>query len=162
MPPVKRILSSLLLAAGMLLVFTGLTAALGFTVPGMIASIGVMAALLYAGGVWFGPGAATAPAGAPASVVLFDRDLHIAAGPGAGFPLLARYPAALRPELEVRCRAALRGESTRFVCQIGGSRVVFEIAPIASATGIVVYGTLITTTGLSIPNVAPQPLTTVA
>jgi hypothetical protein len=50
----KRFLSSLLMTAGIGLVFYGLNSALGFTVPGMLASVAAIASLLYAGGALFG------------------------------------------------------------------------------------------------------------
>jgi hypothetical protein len=54
----KRLLSSLLMAAGIVLVFYGFNAALGFTLIGMFASLAAITALLYAGGVLFGSAAA--------------------------------------------------------------------------------------------------------
>jgi hypothetical protein len=50
----KYLLSSLLMAAGIVLVFYGFSSALGFTVTGTLASVAAIAALLYAGGVIFG------------------------------------------------------------------------------------------------------------
>ena len=52
---VKRIASAVLLGSGLLLVFLGLSSALGFTTSGMRASSGVIVALLYAGATWFAP-----------------------------------------------------------------------------------------------------------
>lgn len=49
-----RLISSLLMTAGIVLVFFGFNAALGFTLIGMIASLAAIAGLLYAGGVLFG------------------------------------------------------------------------------------------------------------
>jgi hypothetical protein len=162
MPHANRILSSVLLALGILLVFAGLSAAMGYTVPGMIASVGVIAALLYAGSVWFNtPPYVVAPAGAE-TVLVFDRELHVAAGPGAGAPLLPRFPAELRPEIEVRCWAALRGESHRFVCDARDARLIIETAPVASVTGVVLYGTLIVSKGITAPSVTGSPAATVA
>jgi hypothetical protein len=162
MLPANRLLSSVLLASGIVLVFAGLSAALGFTAPGMIASIAVITTLLYAGSVWFAtPPTLAIPAGAE-TVLVFDRELHVAAGPGAGTPLLTRFPPDLRPELEVRCSAALRGESHRFVCDSKDARLVFETAPVASVTGVVVFGTLIVSTGISAPSITGRPVTTVA
>lgn len=159
MTTLKRLLSSLLLASGLTLVFVGLSHALGFTVPGMIASIAVIGALLYAGGVWFGaPPGIPAPAGA-ATVLVFDRDLRVVTGPGTGAPLIKRFPAPLRPEIEMRCRAALRGESTQFTCELEGRRLLFDVSPVASASGAVLYGVLMTGAGPAIPAVqAPAPL----
>ena len=53
----KRLLSSFLMAAGIVLVFYGFTAALGFTIVGMFASLAAISSLLYAGGVLFGQAA---------------------------------------------------------------------------------------------------------
>jgi heme A synthase len=50
----KRLLSSLLMATGIVLVFYGINAALGFTVIGMFASLAAITSLLYAGAVLFG------------------------------------------------------------------------------------------------------------
>lgn len=50
----KRLLSSFLMATGIVLVFYGFNAALGFTVVGMFASLAAIASLLYAGAVLFG------------------------------------------------------------------------------------------------------------
>lgn len=162
MLPVNRVLSSVLLASGIVLAFAGLRAALGFTVPGLLASVAVIAALLYGGSLWFGPPPAVpAPAGGE-TVIVFDRELCVAAGPGTGSTVLARFPAALRPEIELRCRAALRGESARFVCAAGDVRLVVETAPLASVTGVVLYGTLITSEGISAPSLAPRPISPMA
>jgi hypothetical protein len=158
----KRLLSLLMLASGIALVFGGFNSALGFTLPGMVASLAAIAALLYAGSAWFGaPPAVPVPAGAD-TVIVFDRDLHIAAGPAYGTPLLNQFPPALRPEIEVRCRAALRGESTRFVCSVGSQRLVFDAAPVTSVTGVVLYGILIGAAGFAAPSLSAAPLSTTA
>ena len=162
MAPLNRILSSVLLAAGIVLVFTGLGAALGFTLPGVVASVSAIAALLYAGSTWFGPPPAVPLSlGAP-TVMVFDRDLRVTAGPGAGSGVLSQFPPAIRPEIEIRCRAALAGESTRFVCHTPAARLVIETAPLASTTGIVLYGTLVASSGIGAPTMMPRPLSTVA
>ncbi|HEX6974634.1 MAG TPA: hypothetical protein VF147_09540 [Vicinamibacterales bacterium] len=162
MARVKRLASSLLLATGIVLVFGGLTAALGFTPGGMIASVAVIAALLYAGAVWFGPAPpALAPAGAE-TVIVFDRSLHIAAGATPGTPLLSQFPAELRETIEAHCRAALAGEHSHFSAEIAGHYVAFDVAPIQTVAGAVFYGVLITGAGSAVPAVTPRPLTTVA
>jgi hypothetical protein len=162
MADVKRLASSVLLAAGIVLVFAGLSASLGFTVGGMVASIALIAALLYAGGSWFGAAPpAIAVAGAD-RVLVFDRTLHIAAGAAPGTPLLSQFPEPLRPEIEVRCRAALGGEHSHFACEHGGRRIQFEIAPVQPMAGAVLYGILIAGTGAPLAAVASRPLTTVA
>jgi hypothetical protein len=162
MPAVKRLMSSVLLAGGVLLVFTGMSASLGFTVPGVAAAVTAIAALLYAGSVWFGaPPAIPLPAGSQ-TVLVFDRDLRVTAGPGTGGSVTQQFPVALRPEVEARCRAALRGESTHFTCTLGGLRVVCDAAPVLNAAGAVLYGILVIGSGLSAPVVSPDPVATVA
>lgn len=135
----KRFASSLLLAAGMVLVFAGLSAALGFTVPGMLASLAAMTALLYAGGVWFGQNAA---ADVPC-VILFDATLRIASGPLSGQPLVAQFPLLMRAEIERRCEAAIRGEHSRFTCSDGLRSRTFDAAPVLSGRQSIVCGVLI-------------------
>ena len=130
-----RIGSYVLLAGGVLLVFAGLASALGFSASGMVASGAAIAALLYAGGVWFGP----APR-ADVSVVLYTPQLTVAAGPLSGRGLVDLFPAASRREIEAHCRAALAGESQRFA---GAEGQTFEASPVRSAEGAIVYGVLI-------------------
>lgn len=162
MAPVRRLLSSLLLASGIVLVFAGLSSALGFGVPGMMVSIAAIAALLYAGGIWFGAAPLVPrPAGAGA-VIVFDRDLEIAAGFNAGTPLVEQFPQPIRPEIEKRCRAALRGESAHFTCEHAGRRLVFEASPVPTAGGVVLYGVLVTGAGVPAAAVTPEPAATVA
>src|SRR6266545_2643411 len=157
MPLVKRALSSVLLACGIVLVFAGLSTALGFTPAGLLASVAAIAALLYAGGVWFGgaPPQLTTP-GAD-TVIVFDRLLHVVTGPATGGALLSQFPAPIRPELEMRCRLALRGEHTHFSCEHAGARIAFDISPVQSINGIVIAGQ-----GMPMPAVTAAPLTTVA
>lgn len=61
----KRFLSSLLMTAGIVLVFYGLNSALGFTVLGMLATVAAIASLLYAGGALFGEAHASRTTAAP-------------------------------------------------------------------------------------------------
>jgi hypothetical protein len=162
MGPLKRVLSSAILACGIVVVFAGLSLALGFTVPAMIASITLIAALLYAGGLWFG-GASTRVATAGSDlVIVFDRSLKVTAGPAPGTSLLLQFPEVLRPEIEMRCRLALRGEHTHFECEHAGARIAFDIAPVQSIQGMVLYGVLISGSGTHVPAGVPAPLTTVA
>jgi hypothetical protein len=159
---VRRILSSLLLASGIVLVFAGLSAALGSGVPGMLASIAAITALLYAGGVWFGGAPLVRrPAGA-GMVIVFDRELKVAAGFAMGEPVVSQFPDAVRPEIEKRCRAALRGESAQFTCEHGGKRTVFDASPVHTMTGVILYGVLTTGAGHPARSVAPTPVATVA
>jgi hypothetical protein len=159
MPVKKRFATSLMLACGVGLLFVGLSAAMGFTAAGMVASVTAIAALLYAGGVWFGalPGA-LAPAGTE-TVIIFDRSLHIAGWSFARGSVLLQFPEPLRPELEVRCRAALRGERTHFVCTYGGARLAFDFAPVHTFEGVVLHGVLITG---SSPRVSRVPVPSAA
>ena len=159
----KRAASSVLLASGIVFVFSGLSAALGFTTAGMLASIAAIAALLYAGGTWFGGAPASfSPAGGAETVIVFDRSLRIAAGATPGTPLLSRFPEPLRPEIEKACRLALSGEHTHFDCEHAGARVHFDISPVQSITGMVLYGVLITGSGVRVPAGTRSPLATVA
>jgi hypothetical protein len=122
MASLKRLGSSLLFAGGLMLVFAGLSAALGFTIIGILASLAVVAALLYAGGVWFG-----APSDPPPPVVfVFDRDLRITVGPSAGLRVTSQFPEPMHAEIERRCLSAISGHHSRFVC----SERTFDAAPV--------------------------------
>jgi hypothetical protein len=127
--------STVLLAGGVFLVFAGLSSALSFTMSGMIASTAAIAALLYAGGVWFGE----APRADP-TLVLFTPALVIASGPSAGRPVVDMYPETMRREIESRCRAALAGQASQFSCEPGGE---FHATVVRSADGAVIFGLLL-------------------
>jgi hypothetical protein len=162
MAAVKRLISSVLLAWGVLLVFAGMSASLGFTPSGVLAAVTAIAALLYAGSIWFGsPPVIPLPAGSQ-TVLVFDRDLRITAGPGTGGLVTHQFPVAIRAEVEARCRAALRGESTHFTCQYGGRHVVCDASPVVSAAGAIRYGILVIGSSSAVPAVAPDPAATVA
>jgi hypothetical protein len=159
---VKRALSSVLLACGIVLAFLGWSTAPGVTPAGVLASVAAIAALLYAGTAWFGsaPGQVTAPG---ANIVLvFDRLLQVVSGPATGGSLLTQFPAAIRPELEMRCRLALRGEHTHFSYEHAGTRVEFDISPVQTVHGVVLFGVLVAGQGTPIPAVTAAPLPTVA
>jgi hypothetical protein len=158
----KRALSSILFAAGIVTILAGLTAAFGFTVGGVVTSIAVVAVLLYAGGLWLGGGSVSIAAPGAEVVIVFDRSLTITVGPAHGGSVMRQFPEALRPEIEMRCRLALRGEHTHFECEHAGARLAFDIAPIQSIQGVVLYGVLISGSGIAAPAAAPAPLTTVA
>jgi hypothetical protein len=126
-----------------LLVFAGLTAALGFSPAAVVTSAAAIAALFYAGGVWFG--------GAPridTSVVLFTPALTVAAGPLAGRAVVDLFPIAARQAIADQCRAALLGTSSRFSPAPGQA---FEASPVRSADGIIVYGILISGAAMGEP-----------
>ena len=156
----KRLASSGLLGLGVLLVFFGLNAALGFTPGGAIASLAVIGALLYSGAVWFAPpaprhGSPSAPTVAELSApVVFDRDGRVVGGAGSGQPLAAQFPETLRVEVNQRCAAALAGVAGRVAGDCDGHPVIFEFLPVRSSNGSVVYGLLVTSEAIAAPMAA--------
>jgi hypothetical protein len=162
MPAARRVVSALLLVCGIVLVFAGLSSALGFTLIGATASIAAIVALLYAGAVWFGGAPMPLVPAGGGTVTVFDRSLHIATGFAPGVSVLTQFPERLRPEIEVRCRAALRGEYSHFDCEHGGAGVSFEIAPVQTLHGLVLYGVIISGSGERVAGLSISPLTTVA
>ncbi len=162
MGPEKRFTASVLLACGVVLVFTGLSTAMGFSVASVLISIAAIAALLYAGGTWFGGSPAPMAAAGGEVVIVFDRSLKVTAGASPGTSLLLQFPEPLRPEIEMRCQLALRGEHTHFECEHGGARISFDIGPAQSIQGIVMYGVLISGSGAAVPAATAAPLPTVA
>ena len=136
-----RIVSATLLAAGVLLVFVGLSAAMGFTATGMLASAAAIAALLYAGALWAG---LPHVRGGQPPLIVFDRDRRVLAGPGAGEPIEAQFPEFLRPEVERRCAAALSGAPVRFACLQNGRPTHYDVLPVRGADGAVLFGILVT------------------
>ncbi len=127
--------STVLLAGGVFLVFAGLSAALGFSMSGIIASAAAIVALLYAGSVWFG----AAPR-EDYTIVLFTPALVIANGPMAGRPVTELFTETMRREIESRCRAALDGLPSHFSCVPGRE---FHAAPVHSTDGAVTFGLLL-------------------
>ena len=144
MATLKRLISSVLLALGMLLVFFGFTQALGFTSGGMLASVAAIAALLYAGAVWVAPEPARGGTASQFPLVVFDRGGRIVSGAATGQPLASQFPEILRPEIERRSAAALAGTSSRFPCVLNGRPILIEALAVRSADGAVVYGILLT------------------
>ena len=136
---VSRPASSVLFASGIVLVLVGLSAALSFTVAGILASIAAVAALLYAGGVWFGDKRRLL---SPA-VLVFDRELCITGGPYAGKPLSSTFPSTIRGEVERRCTAAIAGQHSRFTCTDGGRQRTFDVAPVLSGRAHDIAGVLV-------------------
>jgi hypothetical protein len=130
--------SFVLLACGVGLVFAGLISAFGGSVPGFIASTAAIAALLYAGAVWFGD----APR-ADRSVVLFTRALTVAAGPLAGRPVMDLFPDAMRVDIECSCQVALAGGPGHFTCGSPTGPVRFSVTPVRDEAGMVVCGLLL-------------------
>ena len=137
----KRALSLALLAAGILLVFSGVISAVGFSTLGVVSSAAAVAALLYSGAVWFGsPPRRDPPFRDP--VVVFDRSLRVASGALRGVPVASCFPAPARADLEAHCRAALAGNRAHFSCASGEERLDFDAVPVRSADGHIVYGLL--------------------
>lgn len=156
MRAVKNAASSVLLAGGVVLTFAGLSSALGFTPSGMLASAAVIAVLLYAGGVWLGRSPAPA-IGGTATIVVFDRALRVASGPGAGSPVSAAFPHSIRSDIERHCLAALEGEPSHFVCEHGPARFAFDVAPVRNIAGVVLFGVLMTGAGVLESDAAAAP-----
>ena len=130
-----RVGSFVLLAGGVVLVFAGLSSALGFSPIGMMASVAAIVALLYAGGIWLG----TNPAAADSQVILFTRRLEAASGAAVGRSIVDQFPKETRASIEEQCRAALDGRSARFTC--GGRG--YAVSPVRSPEGAIVYGLLL-------------------
>ncbi|PYR76433.1 MAG: hypothetical protein DMF86_12230 [Acidobacteria bacterium] len=137
MSQTHRVASTVLLVAGLLLVIAGLTGALGGSWLGVVASLAVVIGLLYAGAAWFVPEAPHSDA------LLFDRRLTLAAGAACGRPVVDLFPPPLRHDIEQYCLAALDGHPARFSCAADPERRAFEVAPIRTAEGLVVYGVLL-------------------
>lgn len=150
-----QIISTVLLLAGVGLVFAGMSSALNFTLPGIIAAVATIAGLLYAGGVWFG---SVGPS--DSSVLIFDRRLMIVSGGQPGRPIGDLFPLGVRRDVEQRCREAFDGRSTRFSIPGDAERRRFEVAPIRTADGFVAYGILLS--GAMVQAVSQEQLTPVA
>ena len=138
MAMMNRTASSILFALGIALVLIGLTTALGFTVAGIIASIAAVGALLYAGGLWFGETNRFLP-----SVLVFDHELRIAGGAGAGKPVSSQFPPSMRGAIERHCAAAADGRHSRFTCADRGRHRTFDAAPVLSGGGDEIAGVLV-------------------
>lgn len=147
----RLIISSVLFALGVLLVFIGLSSALHFTLAGMFVSVAVIAALLYAGAVWFTPPPPRRSSSTPLpeAVIVFDRDCRIVSGPAVGQPLALQFPETVRADLEGRCAAALSGNSGRFSCAHNGIVRTFDALPVRTSDGTVIYGILVASQGAS-------------
>ena len=160
----KRLTSSGLLGLGVVLVFFGLNAALGFTPGGALASLAVIGALLYSGAVWFAPptpahgktSASQAPASAAEFMapIVFDRDGRVVSGAACGQALAAQFPETLRAEVNQRCGSALAGVAGRVVGDHNGRPVTFEFLPVRSSNGAVVYGLLVIDNAIAAPMAA--------
>jgi hypothetical protein len=140
--PLARRVASVLLALGVLLVFAGFTAAMGFTAWGILASVAAVAALVFAGATWFG---SSAPRPSASPLLVFDRDRRIVTGEAAGQPLISVFPHILQPEIDRHCAAALSGTGGRFRCLQNGQMVIYDVLPVRTHDGVVAYGILLST-----------------
>lgn len=132
MSAARRLVSSLLLGSGIVLVFAGINTALGFSAAGIVASLVVIAGLLYAGSVW-----GAAPVMPSGAVLTFDHGLRLA----DGRPLLSRFPSAQHDEIRAKAIATLAGARASLV--IDGKP--FSMSPIVSDSGAVLYGAIVET-----------------
>jgi hypothetical protein len=148
MPDVTRVVSSALLVLGVLIVFFGMSAALGFTRSGMLASVAAIGALLYVGALWLAPPSLPVRVAQPEPLIVFDREQRIVSGAGLGERVAAQFPASMHTEIERRCAAALAGTTTRFPCLRDGRAAVYDALPVRDASGTVVYGILLVTDSL--------------
>lgn len=133
-----RVASTVLLAGGVLLIFGGMSSTLGFSTSGIVASLAAVAALLYAGGVWFG-----ATPNADASIVVFTRELLVAGGALNGRRVTELFDAGMRSDIESACRDAIDGRPARFSTGRGSMRRTFEAGCVRGADGLVIYGVLL-------------------
>ena len=130
MPAARRLTSSFLLAGGIVLVFAGINAALGFSVPGIVASVAAIAGLLYAGAAWGSPSPRNAE-----RVLVFDRHLQLTTGE----PLLTRFPEGQRDEVRAKATATLAGARASIL--LDGRPMM--MAPITADGGAVLYGAIV-------------------
>ena len=134
-----RVISLILLAAGVVLVFAGVNRAVGFSIVGVFTSAATIAALLYSGAVWFGRSPAR-ESGPRDPVIVFDRSLRIASGTMRGRHVASCFPGSMRGEIERGCATALAGTGSRFTCVNGRDRIGFDVVPVRTIDGSVAYG----------------------
>jgi hypothetical protein len=146
MATLSRLVSSVLLVAGVGMVLLGFSTALGLTIGGILASLAAIAALMYVGAVWFGgpPVPPARPAPMPVSVIVFDGAGRIVTGPETGHSVASLFPEKIRPEIERRTAAALAGTPARFPCLYDGRTVLLDALPVRGADGTILYGILLT------------------
>ena len=144
MATLSRLVSSVLLVAGVGLVLLGFSTALGLTIGGILASLAAIAALMYVGAVWFGGPRMPPARPAPISVIVFDRAGRIVTGPETGHAVASLFPEKIRPEVERRTAAALAGTPARFPCLYDGRTILLDALPVRGADGTILYGILLT------------------
>ena len=146
MANVRRALPFVLLLVGVALISLGLARALGITPYGLVVSLAAIAALLLAGGIWFGasaPRTHVTPAAGDGSPILFDLQGCLVSGPDAGQPVTSLFLEAARLDVERHCVTVLAGRAARFPCVWDGTPIVFQGLPVRSADGVIVYGLLV-------------------
>ena len=156
MSRVTRALSLVLLAAGIVFVFTGVNLAVGWSAIGVVASTAAVAALLYSGAIWFGS-PAKRDSHSLDTVVVFDRSLRVVSGALRGVNLTSCFPTALRADLEAHCVAALGGTGARFSCGSAADRRQFDAVPVRAADGSIVYGLLMSDVKVTSPAASTEP-----
>jgi hypothetical protein len=149
MADIRRLTSSVLLAIGVLLVFTGLNAALGFTPGALVVSGAVIAALIYTGAVWFAPRRPPSSAAQFSAPTVFDRDGVVVSGPARSRPLSAQFPESVRADVTQNCAAVFAGVPARLAVETGGRALVVEFLPVRSGSGVVVYGLVVTSEAMA-------------
>ena len=157
MSRVSRALSLVLLAAGVIFVFTGVNLAVGWSAIGVVATTAAVAALLYSGAIWFGSPARRDPPSLE-HIVVFDRSLRVASGALRGVNLTACLPSSIRADVETHCVAALGGEGARFSCGSGSDRRQFDAVPVRAADGSIVYGLLMSDVKVTSPSGSAAPV----
>ena len=152
MPRLKRIVSSALFAIGIALIFVGWIRLLGTTAPALLASTAAIAALLYAGGIWFGSALTDGP-----TILVFNHTLTISGGPLAGKPVVSQFPIWMRGDIRRHCEAAIAGKYSRFTCAGAIRPRTFDAAPITNGEGTVVCGVLIEGAAIPAPTLMGEP-----
>jgi hypothetical protein len=143
---IRRVLSSVLVAAGIVLVLAGLTSALGSGVTGLVASAALVSALLYAGGTWFAP---PPPTAAASMLVLFDRSGRVVAGSRTGEPLGAYFSPRLGAEIDRHVSTVFAGASVHFVPD-PRSATPLVMVPVRATDGTIPLAILTTAAAVSI------------
>src|SRR5262245_29643493 len=109
----KQFLSIGLLAAGVVLVFAGLTRSVGFSLAGITSRIAAVIALLSSGAVFVGARPAPYLVNSDNTFV-FDRTFRLVAGPHKGLPIRAALSRGVPKDLDARCGSVFSGRSEHF------------------------------------------------
>jgi hypothetical protein len=145
MGSIRRVFSSILLAAGVVLVLAGLTSALGSGVTGLVAGVALVSALLYAGATWFAP----PPLVATPLLVLFDRSGRVVAGFRAGEPLAARFSRSRAADIDRHVATVFAGASVH-VMPDPHDATTLVMVPVRAADGTIPLAILTTASAVSV------------